>query len=138
MQLSEFLQNRIDRARAVLYTISTTGWDIIREEQYDRLELQAFKALINLPIGQQMDTETYRLVLEHQMQAKKAELFRNMGKAYKDQLEQDMALLMQIQNGWEENSEVPETGLVPKQTLAEMLKSAAQRIKQDIAKHVNV
>lgn len=138
MRLSEYLQNRIDRSRAVLYTVSTAGWQVIAEEQLDRLELQAFKNFLNLPVTQTMDAETHRLVLENQMQAKYAEIFRNIAKTYRDQLEQDIAMLMQIQNGWEENAEVPETGPEAKKALKESLKDQWRRFKEEIARHVNV
>lgn len=138
MLLSEFLQNRVDRSRAVLYTLTTPGWRMITEEQIDRLEFQAFKGFKNLAITQAMDVESHRQLLELQMQAKFAEIFRNIGKTYTDQLEADIALLMLITNGWEEDVEVPEEGPKPTETIMEAFKSQLKRIGQEIAKHVNV
>ena len=138
MQLSEFLQNRIDDSRAVLYTISTRGWEVIMAQQIDRLHIQAFKSFTNLAIPQSMDPETHRLIIEHQMQAKYAEIIRGIHRTYKEQLEADVHLLMLIQNGWEENGEVPDTGPEPQLTLWETLKEQGRKIKEEIQKHVNV
>ena len=138
MQLSEFLQNRLDRARGALYTLSTEGWQTILEDQINRLEIGALKSLKHLAIPQNMDPETHRLIIEHQMQAKYAEIFRNIHRTYTNQVEQDVALLMQIKYGWAEDVEVPEDGPRPDLTLWETLKEQVRRIKEDIQKHVNV